>query len=108
MADEPEETSDYAVERFDPADGGPIMAYEHVHRYAACAEIVRGKRVLDVASGEGYGAALLARTAQHVLGVDVDGDGRASRLPRSTEPTGSSSGRPTCSSCRSTTTRSTS
>ena len=73
MADEPEETSDYAVERFDPADGGPIMAYEHVHRYAACAEIVRGKRVLDVASGEGYGAALLARTAQHVTGADVDG-----------------------------------
>lgn len=74
LAAEPEETSDYAVERFDPNDGGPIMAYEHIHRYAACAEIVRGKRVLDVASGEGYGAALLARTAKCVTGIDVDAE----------------------------------
>ena len=74
MADEPEETSTYAVERFDPSDGGPIMAYEHIHRYAACAEIVKGRRVLDAASGEGYGAALLARTAKHVVGIDVDVD----------------------------------
>ena len=61
MVAEPEDASSYAVERFDPGDGGPIMAYEHIHRYAACADIVRGKRVLDVACGEGYGAALIAR-----------------------------------------------
>jgi SAM-dependent methyltransferase len=68
---EPEAAS-YSVERFVPGDGGPIIAYEHVHRYAACADVVRGRRVLDVASGEGYGAALLARTAASVTGVDID------------------------------------
>jgi SAM-dependent methyltransferase len=71
---EPEDASSYAVERFDPGDGGPIMAYEHIHRYAACADIVRGKRVLDVACGEGYGAALIARTATRVIGADIDAD----------------------------------
>lgn len=33
--------------------------------------IVRGRRVLDAACGEGYGSALLAREAASVLGVDV-------------------------------------
>jgi ubiquinone/menaquinone biosynthesis C-methylase UbiE len=74
LAAEPEKTSTWAVERFDPNDGGPIMAYEHIHRYAGCAEIVRGRRVLDVACGEGYGAALIARTAKCVVGTDIDAD----------------------------------
>ncbi|MFN9968070.1 MAG: methyltransferase domain-containing protein [Lysobacteraceae bacterium] len=47
------------------------MAYEHWHRYAFAMELARGRRVLDAACGEGYGAALLARTAASVLGIDV-------------------------------------
>ncbi|MCZ8062314.1 class I SAM-dependent methyltransferase [Silanimonas sp.] len=47
------------------------MAYEHWHRYAFAMELARGRHVLDAASGEGYGAALLARTATSVVGVDL-------------------------------------
>lgn len=45
--------------------------YEHHHRYAICISIVQGKRVLDVACGEGYGSAILAHTASFVVGVDT-------------------------------------
>lgn len=34
--------------------------------------LAEAKRVLDLASGEGYGAALLARTAADVVGIDPD------------------------------------
>jgi SAM-dependent methyltransferase len=47
------------------------MAYEHWHRYAFAMELARGRHVLDAASGEGYGAALLARTAASVVGIDL-------------------------------------
>lgn len=49
------------------------VIYEHYHRYAMAAALVRGRRVLDLAAGEGYGAALLAATAAEVVGVDIDG-----------------------------------
>ena len=48
------------------------MVYEHYHRYLWAAQLVRGSRVLDLGSGEGFGAAMLAQTAAEVLGVDVD------------------------------------
>ena len=64
-------TLPFTGERFVPSERGAI-AYEHYHRYAACAEAVRGKVVLDVACGEGFGAAILARTAAKVIGVDID------------------------------------
>lgn len=48
------------------------ISYEHLHRYAIAAHFAGGKRVLDIASGEGYGAALLARGAVDVIGVDDD------------------------------------
>src|SRR5213076_2544358 len=41
-------------------------------RYALSLNFVEGKSVLDIASGEGYGAALLASKAQSVTGVDID------------------------------------
>jgi len=47
------------------------MAYEHWHRYAFAMALARDRTVLDAACGEGYGAALLARTASSVLGVDL-------------------------------------
>ncbi len=46
--------------------------YEHLHRYLWAAQIVSGRRVLDLASGEGFGSATLATTAESVLGVDLD------------------------------------
>ncbi len=53
------------------ANNGKIKD-EHVHRYLFAREICRGKRVLDITSGAGYGSALLAQSATHVVGVDVD------------------------------------
>jgi GT2 family glycosyltransferase/SAM-dependent methyltransferase/glycosyltransferase involved in cell wall biosynthesis len=48
------------------------VVYEHFHRYLWAARIVTGRRVLDLGSGEGFGAAILAQSAAHVVGVDVD------------------------------------
>jgi SAM-dependent methyltransferase len=53
------------------APDAPI-AYEHFHRYMWAAQLVSGRRVLDLGSGEGYGSAILAERAAHVLGIDVD------------------------------------
>jgi SAM-dependent methyltransferase len=50
------------------------MVYEHWHRYLIAARYASGKRVLDVASGEGYGSHLIARAALSVTGVDVSAD----------------------------------
>ena len=58
-------------ERFTPEMTGDIR-HEHQHRYALAGEFVAGKDVLDIASGEGYGAAYLARRANSVVGVDID------------------------------------
>lgn len=66
----PASTLDFTGERFLPEVRGAIF-YEHWHRYAAVAPLVAGKRVLDAASGEGYGSHLLAHTAEQVTGVDV-------------------------------------
>lgn len=59
------------IERYDPSMDGKI-AYEHWHRYAVCQEHARGLDVLDVACGEGYGAALLAKVASRVVGLDLN------------------------------------
>lgn len=66
----------FTGERFVPEapECSATIAYEHWHRYAYARAWVTGKRVLDVACGEGYGAAFLAETAASVVGVDVDGD----------------------------------
>ncbi len=48
------------------------VVYEHLHRYLWAARLVEGKRVLDLGSGEGFGASILADTAEQVVGVDVD------------------------------------
>jgi 2-polyprenyl-3-methyl-5-hydroxy-6-metoxy-1,4-benzoquinol methylase len=49
-----------------------MTAAEHVCRYVFAAQAARGRRVLDIACGEGYGSAMLAEAgAASVLGVDV-------------------------------------
>ncbi len=60
-------------ERYVPEIGGNIR-FEHLHRYLIARELSRNKRVLDIACGEGYGAAILASVASHVVGVDIAGD----------------------------------
>ena len=61
------------LERFVPGIDGPIW-YEHWHRYHFAAGFAAGKSVVDVASGEGYGSALLARTAARVTGIDASAE----------------------------------
>jgi SAM-dependent methyltransferase len=64
------EPMNFTGERFTPECVREIW-YEHWHRYALARRFVAGKRVLDVACGEGYGSALLARVAASVTGVDI-------------------------------------
>jgi ubiquinone/menaquinone biosynthesis C-methylase UbiE len=63
----------FTGERFIPGTRGEIWI-EHWHRYHFALRWAKGKRVLDIACGEGYGSALLARHAAHVTGVDVSQD----------------------------------
>jgi SAM-dependent methyltransferase/glycosyltransferase involved in cell wall biosynthesis len=63
---------DYTGERYLPWLENAQAGYEHLHRYIFAKSFAEGKRVLDLASGEGYGAALLAEVAESVLGVDID------------------------------------
>jgi SAM-dependent methyltransferase len=60
----------FTGERFIPGTQGEIWI-EHWHRYHFAARWCAGKSVLDVACGEGYGVALLARHAARVTGVDI-------------------------------------
>src|SRR3954464_12319381 len=60
----------FTGERFIPGTPGEIWI-EHWHRYHFATRWSAGRRVLDIACGEGYGSALLARNSQHVTGVDV-------------------------------------
>lgn len=63
----------FTGERFTPECEREIW-YEHWHRYVFARTLVRGKRVLDAACGEGYGSALLAEVASSVVGVDISDD----------------------------------
>jgi GT2 family glycosyltransferase/ubiquinone/menaquinone biosynthesis C-methylase UbiE len=62
---------EFTGERFVPTLKGEIK-YEHLHRYALSMLLAKGKTVLDLASGEGYGSAILAKIAESVVGVDID------------------------------------
>ena len=68
-------TIDNGGERMVPELHRPSLMYaEHVTRYAAARDAVRGRRVLDIASGSGYGSHLLSADAASVVGVDVNPD----------------------------------
>ena len=63
----------FTGERYVPTVQESPMRYEHLHRYALALDFVRrGKSVLDMASGEGYGSAYLSQVANSVIGVDID------------------------------------
>jgi SAM-dependent methyltransferase len=62
----------FTGERLTAAIGGQVQI-EHYHRYLYARAFVAGLDVLDVASGEGYGSALLAQVARSVIGVEWSG-----------------------------------
>jgi SAM-dependent methyltransferase len=72
----PRETAEhpepFTGERLTTGIDGSIQI-EHFHRYLFTRSLVRGLDVLDVASGEGYGSALLAQVARSVVGVEYSG-----------------------------------
>ncbi len=49
-----------------------VTAFEHFHRYCVARDLCLGLDVLDVASGEGYGTAILGGVARSVVGVEID------------------------------------
>lgn len=61
----------FTGERLTSALGGQTQI-EHYHRYLFARSLCTGLDVLDVATGEGYGAAQLAQVARSVIGVDCD------------------------------------
>jgi SAM-dependent methyltransferase len=67
------ESLSFTGERFLPEREGEIW-YEHWHRYALARQLSQHRSVLDVACGEGYGAAMLAGKAERVTGVDISVD----------------------------------
>ena len=67
----PRQTLEFTGERMTRAIGGQIE-FEHFHRYCMARDLCNGLDVLDVASGEGYGSAVLASLAKSVIGVEID------------------------------------
>ncbi|MBI5839227.1 MAG: DUF707 domain-containing protein [Chloroflexi bacterium] len=65
---------EFTGERYIPQLDTPEISYEHWHRYLYASHLVKGKKILDIACGEGYGSYLLAQTAKHVVGVDISVD----------------------------------
>ena len=61
---------EFTGERFTPECVREIW-YEHFHRYVFARNLVKGRRVLDAACGEGYGSALISKTASSVSAVDL-------------------------------------
>jgi GT2 family glycosyltransferase/glycosyltransferase involved in cell wall biosynthesis/SAM-dependent methyltransferase len=61
----------FTGERVTGAVQGQIE-FEHYHRYCFARDFCDRRDVLDLASGEGYGSALLAGVARSVVGVEID------------------------------------
>lgn len=61
---------EFTGERFTPECMREIW-YEHFHRYALAVRWCEDQHTLDAACGEGYGSALLSRSASKVEGVDI-------------------------------------
>lgn len=67
------EALNYDGERFVPG-ADPDSEALHFHRYLALLDVVQGRDVLDIASGEGFGAWFMHHAAQSVTGVDVSAE----------------------------------
>jgi O-antigen biosynthesis protein len=70
--DSPARLIEWTGERMVPWAPDYQTVYEHLHRYHFAARVCEGKRVLDLASGEGYGSAILGKVASEVIGIDID------------------------------------
>lgn len=77
-----------------------VSVAEHLHRYAVALSLADGKQALDIASGEGYGSALLGARARRVLGIDRSAAAAAHAAQKYATPTVSfAQGDATCIPC---------
>lgn len=54
---------------------GATFYYEHINRYQFASQFVRGRKVLDLACGSGYGSHMLfSAGASKVIGIDISKD----------------------------------
>ena len=62
------------VERLtlEAAGSNELIACEHRHRYEFAAPLCRGRSVLDLCCGSGYGTEIIASSGAEVIGVDRD------------------------------------
>jgi ubiquinone/menaquinone biosynthesis C-methylase UbiE len=65
---------EFTGERYVPDLKSAQISYEHLHRYFYASHFTNGKKVLDIACGEGYGSFYLAENAKEVIGVDIDSE----------------------------------
>ncbi len=70
LAEKPPAALEFTGERLTSSASGQIEI-EHFHRYFLARSFCRDKDVLDIAAGEGYGAAFLAQVARSVVGVEI-------------------------------------
>lgn len=63
--------AEFTGERLIPGQVDVDLLNEHMARYTFAARLARGKRVLDMGCGAGYGSAELAQVAHTVTGIDV-------------------------------------
>ncbi|WP_122894006.1 glycosyltransferase [Arcobacter peruensis] len=63
----------FTGERFIPqiSDKDDEIIYEHYNRYYSILPNIKGKKILDAASGSGYGSYLLSEFASEVTGIDI-------------------------------------
>src|SRR4051794_3204615 len=63
---------DFTGERMVPDACAGSILWEHLYRYKFARQFVQGRRVLDIACGEGYGSsALQAAGAASLIGMDI-------------------------------------
>ena len=70
---QPSTPLEWTGERLTTGAGGQVEI-EHLHRYMMARDYCRGLDVLDVASGEGYGTALLGQVARSATGVEISAE----------------------------------
>lgn len=66
--------SEFTGERVIPGEVNDDLWAEHIARYTFAARYAPGRRVLDIGSGAGYGAAELSHSARSITGIDLAED----------------------------------